>query len=691
MAAPQTPNLRRSVRASVISSRASSPSSTPSSKSSKAKPRKAQKPAIVNEPTQPSGGLRKASSTSTFNLDDVEKQKFRTDSSDSDFELPPLQRDSAPKTYQTYHRGVDLAPPKPNSNASSFSIARDKSVAMSRASSPDSDFSLPGLEPNENLHALPALPPHENPLVADGMEFIQRWTQQLPRHYETDWEEGFAKDEGEGDDLLEDKDAMESLFSLGNMSCIATGPGKDILAPPVPNLTPPHHPVVAVNQPHLNLAPPHQTNRPLQNEDDVEMSSRDHTFAEPVANALRRRTPRQASPATLKHISDSPHRPNPPPNHPVHSPRIDLHVVERLDDISDQLAQLRLAQEHSANRAPPSAPVVAEPTTRRKREEKPYTRLNYAQMVYLKSDIRRFTQTLLGLPGKPLTCPNPEDLETFKRHQRGGPTEDAFTMDYRGPPGSPWNQEASQVFRDAFLIHQGHEHYQDEGPIIRFQFLRHFVDTLKVHYEKEHPTKPAEEMKEREDRKRERSSRDGRRYRLFQRRLKTCLNVVQLQAFVPLLQSLGYEGMSEDESGTEAVHSPQDVPRITNDGQKGYGILRSIWRNDDVIMPILRVIDQISISRKFSANGRPQKGNWPHVRIPTNRFSERKHLPERPLVVYRPSYIATLTPHQKEDLRIVPLLLQIPPIPEDVKREAQRFAHVRSSLDRPLPTASFPL
>ncbi|KZS86318.1 hypothetical protein SISNIDRAFT_492068 [Sistotremastrum niveocremeum HHB9708] len=427
---------------------------------------------------------------------------------------------------------------------------------------------------------------------------------------------------------------------------------------------------------------PHHPHPNAVLEDDIDMASqgsKPRNLRVNTGSGPSRKQPPTRRPTPVEEPS-----PNSTPPQPETHARDPL-LAKTLQGISDQLEALRIAHANPPTNVD-TPPVVPTPKARTKAPAKPRTALNYAQMVYLKSDIRRFTKSLLGLPERSLACPPSEAIETFKAHRRQGPTAESFTMDYLGPPGSPWNQEASQVFRDAFLVHPGHEHYEREGPMIRYQFLQHFVNTLKLNYEKEHPKKSEEEVKEREDRKRVRSSRDGRRYRLYQRRLKTCLFVVALQRFVPLLQSLGYEGMSEDESGTEAVHTPHDVPRITNDGQKGYAILRSIWRNDDVIMPILRVIDQITISRKFSANGRPQKGNWPHVRIPTSRFSERKHLAERPLILYRPSYLSCLTEHQREDLRIVPLLLEIPPIPEDVKREAKRFEHVRSSLDRPLPS-----
>ncbi|KZS86421.1 hypothetical protein SISNIDRAFT_491976 [Sistotremastrum niveocremeum HHB9708] len=96
MAEPETPNLRRSLRASVINSRTSSPSSTPSSKSSKAKPRKSNKlppaPALPQstpyDNSQLIRGAPQGSASSSFSLEDLQNA---ADSGDSDFELPPLR------------------------------------------------------------------------------------------------------------------------------------------------------------------------------------------------------------------------------------------------------------------------------------------------------------------------------------------------------------------------------------------------------------------------------------------------------------------------------------------------------------------------------------------------------------------------------------------------------------------------
>ncbi|KZT32065.1 hypothetical protein SISSUDRAFT_591711 [Sistotremastrum suecicum HHB10207 ss-3] len=214
--------------------------------------------------------------------------------------------------------------------------------------------------------------------------------------------------------------------------------------------------------------------------------------------------------------------------------------------------------------------------------------------------------------------------------------------------------------------------------MILYRFKCHFIDTLKPLYKKENPSESPADLSAKELRKHQRSARDSRRNRLFDRRWKTTLGHPGLQQYVPLIEALGREGMSEDESGPETEHvARSEVPdRVNSDGQKQYAILRYAWRNDPVIIPILRTIDLITLSRKFGSTGRPERGNWTHVRLPTARVSTRTTIQRRPTNTYLPSFLETLTDHQKEDLKMLDPV-PVPSISSELKAEASRFKHVK--------------
>ncbi|KZS90582.1 hypothetical protein SISNIDRAFT_468363 [Sistotremastrum niveocremeum HHB9708] len=290
----------------------------------------------------------------------------------------------------------------------------------------------------------------------------------------------------------------------------------------------------------------------------------------------------------------------------------------------------------------------------------PNTTLNRAQITVL----------------KPATA----ELKQFKAHRRGGPTAENFRLDFVGSRSSSWNEEASKVFRDAFLSSPNYQYYVAlrEGPMILYRFKCHFKDTLKPLYKKQNPSDSPAKLSAKELRKLQRSARDGRRNRLFRRRWNTVVGHPGLQVYIPLIEALGNEGMSEDESGPETPHVTRDElrDRVNTDAQKQYAVLRYVWRNDPVIVPILRIIDLITLARKFGATGRPERGNWTHIRLPTTRASTRTTIQRRPHNAYLPSFLETLTEYQKEDLK----MLEPVPVPEisaDLKAEANRFKHVK--------------
>ncbi|KZT33095.1 hypothetical protein SISSUDRAFT_1132752 [Sistotremastrum suecicum HHB10207 ss-3] len=337
-----------------------------------------------------------------------------------------------------------------------------------------------------------------------------------------------------------------------------------------------------------------------------------------------------------------------------------------------------------------STTETEEASKSKSKSRKPATKLSSTAQNILKDRIRVHALQLLKVDTLQDPLPDPPtelQLKQWESHRRDGPTTENFTVDYFGSAVKGWNKEAGKIFRESFMEeYDDYDIYHDETRLIEFQFASHLSSTIRRHFDIQRPRKPAAEMQKDALEKRTASARNTRRETLWGWRIETCERTRGLRQFLPLLKLLGKEGMSDDDSGPETIHAPRENHHpVDPHGQKVFRIMNIPWRNDEVVKPWLRVIDGVNVSRKFKQNGKSKSGSWLRVRVPSKLVSEREVAPiKRPKNFVSPAYLDTLTKHEIEDLFLKPFI-DIPHIPTEVRKTAKRFAHFRSSKDKPMP------
>lgn len=140
---------------------------------------------------------------------------------------------------------------------------------------------------------------------------------------------------------------------------------------------------------------------------------------------------------------------------------------------------------------------------------------------------------------------------------------------------------------------------------------------------------------------------------LFERRVSVCNRYSRLkEKFLPALEVLGVDGMSDNEEG----HLPV---------ARQYAIVTPAWRAPAVI-PFLRILDLLYIGGKFKPDGTAARGNWVRVRKPSSLTSEGNAVTHLPETFYNSVWVEKLCEEWKEGLHMQPALLL--KIPNDIRR-----------------------
>ena len=122
------------------------------------------------------------------------------------------------------------------------------------------------------------------------------------------------------------------------------------------------------------------------------------------------------------------------------------------------------------------------------------------------------------------------------------------------------------------------------------------------------------------------------------------------QKFTNLLQRLGPEGMSDDESGFD-------------EDDRSVSYKKSLVWRAAAVGEIMTYLDLLYLSGRYSSNGRPSKGGWPHTRLPgSTRDPNTTPVKGLPRNCYRPQWLQTLTAEEIKALKLRPPVdLSIPP------------------------------
>ena len=119
-----------------------------------------------------------------------------------------------------------------------------------------------------------------------------------------------------------------------------------------------------------------------------------------------------------------------------------------------------------------------------------------------------------------------------------------------------------------------------------------------------------------------------------------CSVMRNLYTFIPHLTQMGKEGMSDDEDAHE-------------DGMRVYESGIPHWRSDEITI-YLRILDLLHLSTKFDLFGTAAPGNWPRVRVPSQRVVEKRPVGRLPKNFYNQAWLQTLTAKQQEELDMSP-------------------------------------
>ncbi|KAJ7185965.1 hypothetical protein C8R46DRAFT_881283 [Mycena filopes] len=264
----------------------------------------------------------------------------------------------------------------------------------------------------------------------------------------------------------------------------------------------------------------------------------------------------------------------------------------------------------------------------------------------------------------PEECAKYESDIRLPQHTRLEATSaDNFRFDVLGTPRSSWNKSAARIFA-ALAIQQLvlPDNLEMFNAIVKA--FETYLDAIIRRY------KTSLKSIEQQAQIRSNLSRYGRKYQvcppliLFHRRRYTSYVFPPLQRHTAMLEQLGVDGMSSDESGDE-------------DHRLEYKILAPVWRASEVA-PWIRVFDTVHNILRIA--GDPQtamlQGAFPHRRILGHRkSSSKKFVPGLPQNLYDQDWVAreqltqyVLYPspdaydftHQPDVIQFVPLLLELP-------------------------------
>ncbi|KAJ7872355.1 hypothetical protein B0H14DRAFT_2502796 [Mycena olivaceomarginata] len=199
-------------------------------------------------------------------------------------------------------------------------------------------------------------------------------------------------------------------------------------------------------------------------------------------------------------------------------------------------------------------------------------------------------------------------------------SKENFRFDVQGTPRSPWNKSAARVFSHFTIQQLGLPNSLEMFNAITKAFET-YVDHIIRRYKLSLKTAEEQALE------RSKHSKYGRKYQLFHRRRFIGYLFPPLRKHASMLELLGVDGMSSDESGQE-------------DDRDEYKILAPLWRASEVA-PWLRMFDTIHRILRAVGNPQAQQGTFPHRRILTNAKSRnKKFVAGLPHNVYDQAWIA---------------------------------------------------
>ncbi|OBZ77588.1 hypothetical protein A0H81_02217 [Grifola frondosa] len=220
-----------------------------------------------------------------------------------------------------------------------------------------------------------------------------------------------------------------------------------------------------------------------------------------------------------------------------------------------------------------------------------------------------------------------EDVSAFNPFNGYCCTAADFRPDLRSPPGTPWNKSVTKVFVKSF-IEEGIYSCTDAHMIeVAFQTHLKYLRTL-------HQRAGISKL---ENTARKRAAKRAERKRnLFYRRFEVAANHTDLQRHLGILQDLGVDGMSSDESEHE-------------NGVIQYRVLIKSWRNP-VLTPWLRTFDAAYRKDRLSGPSQSTRGAHPHLRLASQKVDLRAPVIRLPFNAYNYEWLKGLSAFELESL-----------------------------------------
>ena len=107
-----------------------------------------------------------------------------------------------------------------------------------------------------------------------------------------------------------------------------------------------------------------------------------------------------------------------------------------------------------------------------------------------------------------------------------------------------------------------------------------------------------------------------------------------------MVQELGVPGMSSDESDHEA-----------GSGEATYLITKKPWRANQVTA-WLRALDALHLRARYQRQWRATAGAWPHLRLISDKLSERAPVEGLACNFYTQEFMGSLCPHSLSELDV---------------------------------------
>ncbi|KDQ22492.1 hypothetical protein PLEOSDRAFT_1050998, partial [Pleurotus ostreatus PC15] len=217
--------------------------------------------------------------------------------------------------------------------------------------------------------------------------------------------------------------------------------------------------------------------------------------------------------------------------------------------------------------------------------------------------------------------------------------EQNFRYDLLGTPRSPWNRSAARVFTQAFNTWAEVEFDAEVLEEAFFTWLKSLKQARKKSQLPSAERQLAVSMSRRKMRRRTVSvTFNDAVSQLFHTRLDTAQTHPLLHRHVPMLERLGPEGMSEDESVVEDDHNEARArPR-----RPVYRVKSPCWRADEV-GEWLEVFDVVHLNERRTKSD--LRGQYPRLRarVPHIVDDEAKPVQQLPVNTYHATWLESQT------------------------------------------------